>query len=524
MCFASKILDFWKSPPKSERKEYFPYHLFTGVFILKPIITPHGVYQDFVIEQLQHHYSGGVLTLVHKDWPIITKLWITDLTGIAVMLQDFYSVRGPAPRDPSAMLRSYLLFLLTNPEKGVTAWVDELYRVPLYAILSGFEPGDIPGVGTFYDFFARLWAASDKNIKARKQKRKRKPKKGKKGEKAPTTTPGRIKRLVGWMLNHMNDQKDLPMDRLFHFFQSQFLAVSARLGLLGNIDTIDIAGDGTPVVTAAYPRSKSTCNCHAQGLAKCNHPRIYSQPDCNSGWDSARERYFNGYHLYILTASSSPYDLPLYPRLHPASRHDAVSFVVSSVEFSQRFTLGTVDKMLLDAAHDAGPIYDLLLHQNIEPFIDLNVRGTKKTKTEMDIQISPDGIPICPNGKKMKHYGFDHSQKRHKWRCPMMKKRTINTCKKLCSTAKYGRTFHTCSTDNPRLFPQTLRNSEKWKLIYRRRTTSERTNKREKIDYKLESGRHRSTKMWYIRIYAIMMCQHMDAWYAHQQKELQRLK
>jgi len=37
-----------------------------------------------------------------------------------------------------------------------------------------------------------------------------------------------------------------------------------------------------------------------------------------------------------------------------------------------------VDKILLDAAHDAGPIYELLLKQNIEPFIDLNVRGTKE--------------------------------------------------------------------------------------------------------------------------------------------------
>ena len=492
---------------------------------MKPIFTPHKVYQDFVIEQLQRHYSGtGILTLLDKDWLLISKLWITDLLGISSILQDSYSLRGPQPRDPSAMLRSYLICLLTNPEKSITDWVDELRRVPLYAILSGFEPGDTPGVGTFYDFFSRLWDAADKNLKSPKQKRKRKPKKGKKGEKAPTTTPGRTARVVRWMMNHLEHRKDLPMDRLFAFFQSQFLAVSAKLGLLGEADTLAVAGDGTPVVTAAYPRSKATCVCHAQGLAKCNHPRIYSQPDCNIGWDSSRERYFHGYHLYTLTAASSPYDLPLYPRLHPASRHDAVSFVVGSVEFSQRFTLGMVDKMLLDAAHDAGAIYDLLIHQNIEPFIDLNIRGTKKTETQTDILISPDGIPICPSGKKMKHYGFDHSQKRHKWRCPMTKKRTQNTCKNPCSTAKYGRTFHTCSTDNPRLFPQTPRNSEKWKLIYKRRTTSERTNKREKIDYKLESGRHRSTKMWYIRIYGIMMCQHVDAWSAHRKIELQGLK
>lgn len=51
-----------------------------------------------------------------------------------------------------------------------------------------------------------------------------------------------------------------------------------------------------------------------------------------------------------------------------------------------------------------------------------------------------------------------------------------------------------------------------WKKEYDRRTSVERSNKREKVDYKLEGGRHRSTKMWYCRLYGIMMLQHLDAW------------
>ena len=65
-----------------------------------------------------------------------------------------------------------------------------------------------------------------------------------------------------------------------------------------------------------------------------------------------------------------------------------------------------------------------------------------------------------------------------------------------------------------RLFPKTARSSYKWKVVYKRRTSVERSNKREKVDYHLEAGRHRSTKMWYIRLYGIMMCQHIDAWYS----------
>ncbi len=219
----------------------------------------------------------------------------------------------------------------------------------------------------------------------------------------------------------------------------------------------------------------------------------------------------------------SKYDLPLYPRLQPASRHDAVSLVVSSVEFKQRFTLGTVDKMLLDAAHDAEAIYLLLDHQNIEPFIDLNTRSKKNTKTESDIRISPKGIPICPCGLEMKPNGYDNTQDRQKWRCPLACGKKIS-CASPCSKAKYGRTYHTHKKDNLRLFPKTPRDSEKWKLVYKRRTSIERSNKREKIDYKLEAGRHRSTKMWYIRIYSIMICQHIDAWFDHQKESFAELK
>ena len=345
----------------------------------------------------------------------------------------------------------------------------------------------------------------------------------KKGEKAPTTKPGKVKRLVKWVIRHAVKKTDLPFDRLFQFFQSQILAISAKLGLLGDMNALSAAGDGTPIDTAAYPRSKSTCNCRAQGLANCNHPRIYSQPDCNSGWDSSREKYFNGYHLYMISAADSRYDLPLYPRLQPASRHDSVSLVVSAVEFKQRFTLGTVEKMLLDAARDAEAIYLLMEYQNIEPFIDLNDRSKKNTKTDCDIKISQDGIPICPMGLKMKHNGYDNLQNRQKWRCPLACG-TKNSCAKPCSKAKYGRTYHTYSKDNLRLFTKTPRDSEKWKIVYKRRPSIERSNKREKIDYWLESGRHRSTKMWYIRIYGIMIYQHMDAWYSHQEKSLPDLK
>ncbi len=120
---------------------------------MKPLFIDHETYQNFVLQQLQKHYSGGLLTLVSNDWPTISKLWITNLSYVTTWLFETYSLKCPCPRDSASMMRSYLLFLLTNPTIGITKWVDQLYRVPLYAIISGFEPNDIPGVGTFMTSF-----------------------------------------------------------------------------------------------------------------------------------------------------------------------------------------------------------------------------------------------------------------------------------------------------------------------------------------------------------------------------------
>lgn len=187
---------------------------------MKPEIISHDSYQNFILKQLNEHYSNGIKVLVNKDWTLILKLWLTDLSYVSTLLDSSYSTKGPKPRDPSAMMRSYLIFLLSRPTIGIAEWVDELHRVPLYAILSNFEPGDIPGVGTFYDFFARLWNSDKPNGKSKLKHKSnyKKKKKYKKGEKAPLKKPGIIKRLVDRFLKYGSDKKELATDRLFEFF------------------------------------------------------------------------------------------------------------------------------------------------------------------------------------------------------------------------------------------------------------------------------------------------------------------
>ena len=90
---------------------------------------------------------------------------------------------------------------------------------------------------------------------------------------------------------------------------------------------LSLAGDGTPVKTSSLLRKKRIFNCRENGISDYSCKRLFSQPDTNSGWDSSRECYFNGYHLFMIVASDSFSDLPVFPLLERASRHDMLSFL-----------------------------------------------------------------------------------------------------------------------------------------------------------------------------------------------------
>ena len=83
------------------------------------------------------------------------------------------------------MLRSYLLALKLKVT-SITVWCRMLRETLLYAILSGFPFVDTPGVGTFYDFFFRIWQHDRGNLSPKDRFSKMKPPKGKKkGDKTP---------------------------------------------------------------------------------------------------------------------------------------------------------------------------------------------------------------------------------------------------------------------------------------------------------------------------------------------------
>ena len=80
---------------------------------MKPISISHYLYQSSVLERLRAHYSGGIFVVINSDWHLVSKFWMIDLPSLTTFLQDHYDPKGPKPRDPSSMLRSFLLFLMT---------------------------------------------------------------------------------------------------------------------------------------------------------------------------------------------------------------------------------------------------------------------------------------------------------------------------------------------------------------------------------------------------------------------------
>ena len=469
----------------------------------------HAAYQDQVVTNLRKYYPDPS-SLPKSTWDILEHFFSLDLTDTDLLMRSRYSVLGPQPRLPSCMLRSFML-AVEFKIISVTDWAAALKTCPLYALASGFDFGDTPGVGTFYDFFDRLWASDDDNFSPHLRRIKKKVKKPSvKGAKAEISDKVTVDELIKRLsLNPVSDKQ--PYSLLFDIFKEQFLDVSVRKNLISP-QRLSLAGDGSPVYTSARERKKRVCNCLENGIRDCGCERYFSQPDCDIGWDSSRDCYYSGYDLYMFTASDSTNDLPVFPLLNPASRHDSHGFVYSFFTMRAFIPDYRATKLLLDSAHDAMPIYEYCRKNKISPFIDLNEKRGIKLKYKNDFIIGSDGAPYCMAGLKMHHDGSEKSKHRLKFRCPLANRMHGCKCKIPCSDAKYGRTVHLQTKDNPRIFNIPSRNSDEWKLEYNGRTSAERCNKRIKIDFQLENGKHRSSKMWYCRLYCIMMLQHLNAW------------
>ena len=178
-----------------------------------------------------------------------------DLSYTDELLRDKYSKFGPAPRTPSCMQRSYLLSIDFNLT-SITDWAAQLKINPLYAILSGFEVGNTPGIGTFYDFFNRVWNSENDNLFPHIHLLKASVKKPKnKGTKADPVEKVTVAELIPQLETTSFPIAEQPYRSLLQIYKKHLLDVSASKGLISN-ESLSMACDEPPIVTSpqdAFP-------------------------------------------------------------------------------------------------------------------------------------------------------------------------------------------------------------------------------------------------------------------------------
>jgi len=190
------------------------------------------------------------------------------------------------------------------------------------------------------------------------------------------------------------------------------------MGLLGDISELSVAFDSSSYKSGASHYGVKVCDCRLKGIYNCTCPRRFSDPEATWGWDSYRNQWFYGSTLFTVTASDSPYDLPIYMRIVQANRHDSVTTIFALRDIHSIYHNLSFKHFIADGAMDNYPTYDLLKHYNMIPFIALDSRTKLKFDyPHPDILCFDDkGKPICPGGIPYQNWGYS-KPKGIKYRC-----------------------------------------------------------------------------------------------------------
>jgi len=478
-----------------------------------PSLTSHCEYVEFVNDSLK----SIEIPKAHTD--VAGKLALLDLTPIRLLMLDLYCPeKGRIGYAPEDLLRTFLAMVfcgITSPSRWVEGYLQD--KSGFYAVISGFEVGEIPSVGCLYQFIDRLMQlprfCKAHQIKLKRKRLTRKQKQQLKDDKTKVT-----KRHVGIVaklakrfrrIDANAQEVYVPHDEAIAnaILEVCCLSESQRRGLLDK-NHLFVAGDGTKLAVHGNSYGKKVCSCDDK---HCDCKRYYNAPMASIGYDAYRDAYVYSHSLYQLTSCSMSHtaELPTYLMMTTGCRHDSVTASFAMNRATQRVS---IDKAAFDAAHDATAFYQMAddLWQS-EVFIPLNTTNEGNFKQIPMATISPKGIPICRENYQMYYSGHCKDRDRQKWRCPLKVKNADSTCH--CSTSNYGRVVYTHTPENLRIFPKTPRSSPTFKKVYDHRTAAERVFKRQKLDFKLTQFKTRSKgrHLFYALLTAIAV--HVETWY-----------
>lgn len=484
----------------------------------------HQQYQKFVENSLNKLF---ILTNQHstilENQNLILKFWNADFYSLIPILKPLYSSSKGRPSKDIVALFRFLLLMAEVGEASIPQWVKTLRSHPFYAIISGFVPqclytssykplfNSLPGIGTFYDFMNKLIRSDKLYHKSKLKKIKRKPKKKqKKNHKANEPKSTLTERIVKRVLKYDNSKlPDSFESNLNTILKSVFVSPSLKSGLLGDVNKFNIAADGTILSSHTSPFGKKVCNCKLLPGQKCDCKRKFTDPDAAWGWDSYHEVYVFGHGFHTFTACSSKYDLPMHIKSVSAARHDAITGIYHLKEFVDSYPDIKIYSAAYDSAYDFNYFYLLNEHYGIAPVIELNKRSlsSKPNSSNLLVAINDNGIHFAKKcGKQLRNWGIIKKSFRRNWLFPAQCDNCNGCDIKSCNS------YYQPLKANPRYSTRILRNSDQWKHIYKRRTTTERVWDRIKNDFNAEFTAVYSKAALVTRVFIGAFCSYVDAW------------
>jgi Transposase DDE domain len=425
---------------------------------------------------------------------------------------------GRPARAPEDLLRSLVAMTLAG-FTSVSDWVALMRAEPFYAVISGFDPHDVPGVGTFYDFMNRLLGGPPRPRRrrrsqltpARKQQLRREKKRPSDKHQAI------VARLARALQGEGRHWHPAPVETLLNQLLGELCVKPAvQQGLLPA--EVGVSGDGTKLATFANSYGRKACACPQR---RCGCPRRFTDAEASTGYDAYHSRYVFGHTLYELVAWShgSKVELPLYVMRATGARNDAV---LGPLALARSRALGYVriQQACFDGTHDSYAFYELAQAWEIGLFIPLS-GSPRQSAGGGDGGLDADGTPLCRAGRRMYPDGYQSQYRRHRWRCPLKKgpeRGEVSRCPQwqACSTAPSGRIVYTHPDRDLRVHGEPPRGTARWQAVYDRRTASERAYARQSYHLGLDRTRTRGGNRWLFRGFLTAVAQHLITWQAHQ--------
>ena len=520
-------------------------------------------YQSILIKNLNKWLKRKSRRIEEEHLQAALTLLPLDLEPVRKYLQTLYSPnpRGRPPYDPVCMLRALLLMTLLG-FKSFTLWVKELKSKPRLTVIAGFandskDHVDTPSVGCFYDFIDRL-----ENGKYQKPcQHYVKPNKLKKGKHLRNITNEKEFRqnekefrqnkkendapkydsVTRKLKDEINADKDEPrpddlLKRLEDILISCAIIPSAKRGMLGDTSKLNLCGDGSALPSGANPNGKPSCDCHKNGIYKCDHDRSYSDATANWGYDSYRECYYFGHSFYQHIVNYDGHDLPMHVSIAQASETDYTQSMKDLDRLRKALKEHGLDwnisHVIYDAGHDSLGNYEYLMDDEIIPVIALNPRkGVNPSPSGNAQTVNKNGTPVCKAGMSMRLCGYDREKHRIIYNCPVKRPthrqgkhqwlNHVDECPLgvLCQPdTKMGPVVYVKTTDDPRLYPPLPRSSPEFKELMKLRSCCERSNSTKKVTYHLGERPCRSATHYLVRLYLVSIIEHARAWLSEDRK------